>query len=318
MKELESVDIQETLDKVTSELEKDSNFISVFFTEEDKFVIQSLNGKVAFDVPPYLEVYNRIDNTIEKFPIEVQQGEEIVFHIGDVNIHPPLKIDDKSNGQYGGDQCRNQNSMNYYGTISFFAGSVSVETEGNCFKKCTVKPGMVSNNHVIGRDGVGKPGEKIWTVFNPHVADLKCVVPYKCNTSIDYASATVNDTSVKNWEIRDIGKINKIVVPKRGQSIKKYGARSGFTTGKITGLGNIKVGKYMFYKIFSTSKGFGCPGDSGSSVLSDKNDLLGIYSWGEKGKDCPQQPVGYFWPMIVPKKSITNTVSYIENFTIEE
>lgn len=319
MKNLETIDIQESLDKLTVKLEEDENFISVFFTEEDRFVITTTTGKLKFPFPDTATIYNAEITADEAFAIEVVKGIPVTSAIGDDILHKPLISTEGATGQMGGDWCKNVNSKGW-GTISFYTKTVSVEGEGGCIKKCTSAPGMVSNNHVIGRNGAAKPGEVIRTEFHASVAKLNCIMPYKCNTSIDYASANVIDIKLINpWELRGIGKLNKIAKPKIGQRIRKSGARSGLTTGKITGMGNIRndLG-FMFYKIFSTSRGFGCPGDSGSSVVNDTNDLLGIFSWGESGKDCKDNPIGYFWPILLPKKSADNKVEWVSNILIDE
>jgi hypothetical protein len=109
--------------------------------------------------------------------------------------------------------------------------------------------------------------------------------------------------NVKLWEIRDLGKISKIRPPRIKEKIRKFGARTGPTSGTIKGIANIRVEGYLYNGVYVTSGGFGCPGDSGASVLSERNELLGIYSWGED-KPCEQNPKGYLWVLANSKRGM--------------
>src|SRR5215218_5852042 len=86
--------------------------------------------------------------------------------------------------------------------------------------------------------------------------------------------------------------------PVMGEQIMKTGARTGTTSGKITGIEhiNVDVGGQVrtFNFAYRTSGGFGCPGDSGSAVVGNDLYLLGFFSWGES-IPCSQNPVAYFW-----------------------
>jgi len=293
--------IQALLDQVTLEYIDNPAFISVEFTQEERIVVRfSRLDSLPKDARTNIvcsPVEGRPEATIE---IAYEEGPEIVESLGEVDRDPPNEEFLATAGEMGGDQCRNANNMNYYGTISFYASSVSYDTSGLCNSNCSAAPALFSNNHVIARSDQASIGEVIWTPFNPDVARLSCFIPFRCNSSTDMALARVNDlTGISRFTVRTIGKMTGIRRPGIGEGIQKHGARTGYTTGTVSGQTNIKVGKYWFRRVFSTSGGFGCSGDSGSSVVGNDKNLLGIFSWGDD-LPCSQNPRGYFWPFINP------------------
>ena len=291
--------ISKILNQVSTTYSDSQQFIAAIY-EDDKVEIRfsDLSGidTSLFNTGTYTTASNQ-DITIE---VSYVTGPEIVPFIGDIKEHPPLQVVDSV--VLGGDPVRNTVAIDYYGTISFFTTQmdISVKTTSGT-KKCSTANALVSNNHVIARSDKGKKGEKIWVPTNPQIAALHCFIPLKSDPDVDVATAGTYDMStVETWKLRDIGKLADIKLPKKGTAIRKYGARTGLTSGKVLGMANIQIKGIMYNGVFVTSGGFGCPGDSGSTVVNSANDLLGIYSWGEN-IDCSKKPKGYFYSFITPK-----------------
>lgn len=303
MFEFDSDSIQKALDQLTEMHRGNDSFISVEFIADDpKIVIRYSDeeGKPV-GVPSSIEVFSHAKESKTDISVFLITGPKIKNYHGDILTHPPLKqISTDLAGEMGGDQCRNANSMNYYGTITLYVGSIEIDASGHCGFRCGTSPALISNNHVIGRSDAGQSGEVIWTPFRSDVARLKCLVPFPCNSSTDIATATVNDLSgIMKGAVRTIGQIAGVRRPNIGEAIKKHGARSGYTTGSVTGQANIQVDGHLFLGVFSTTGGFGCPGDSGSAVVANNNDLLGMFSWGDD-LPCENLPRGYFWTFVNP------------------
>ncbi len=294
-------EIQSALDEITQENDQNNGFISVEYTEKDTIIVRYRDMKYrTHDARDSIDITSSAEGKKRKISINYEEGPDITLSFGHVDEHPPMEKSDEMVGEMGGDQCRNSNRMNYYGTISFYSKSVSYEASGRCNSRCTAAPALVSNNHVIARSDAGQRGESIWTPFRSDVARLECFVPLRCISSADFAMAKVNNMAgITTWTVRTIGRLAGVRRPRIGEGIKKHGARTGYTTGRVTGQSNIRVGSYTYYRVFVTNGGFGCAGDSGSSVVANNNDLVGIYSWGDD-VPCSNNPRGYFWTLENP------------------
>ena len=312
---LTSEEIQKALDKLTELNKKNDGFISVRFTENQNIVVrlQSMKYK-AHDAPDALKLYSSTEKKEVSIKIVYEKGPAIVPALGQIKKHPPYAGRNgkhHGNGGMGGDQCRNVNNFSSYGTISFYANRISYEVlGGQCAGMiCEAGPVLVSNNHVIARSDAGERGEIIWTRFREDVARLECFIPFSCKASRDFAMARVDNTNgISTMEVRDIGRLVGIRHPNIGEGIRKHGARTGLTSGSVTGQANILVGSYTYYGVFSTSSGFGCRGDSGSAVVGNDKNVLGLYSWGDD-TDCTNNPVGYFWSFVDQKGILNNDES---------
>ncbi|WP_432473348.1 trypsin-like serine protease [Amphritea sp. HPY] len=300
MKKFTSDEIQKALDEITEAHNQNNGFIAVEYTEE-KFVVRyrDMHYLIA-SAPNDIEVYSSKDNILHKVPITYESGPEIIPAFGNIEEHPPYEQANMLVGEMGGDQCRNSNSMGSYGTITLYAKSITLEASGRCNLTCSAAPALMSNNHVIGRSDAGRKGEVIWTPFRADTARLECLIPFSCRSDTDVALARVHNTAgISNWTVRTIGRLNNLRRPNIGESIKKHGARTGYTTGRVTGQTNIRVGAYTYRRVFSTTGGFSCPGDSGSAVVASNNDLIGVLSWGDS-IPCDNSPRGYFWTLVNP------------------
>jgi hypothetical protein len=113
--------------------------------------------------------------------------------------------------------------------------------------------------------------------------------------------ATATDLGVTQiWTVRQIGVLgNSNRNPNIGEGIQKFGARTGFTTGSVSGKTNIVAGGHVFNGVYSTSGGFSCPGDSGSAVVSNDvaKSLVGIIAWGDE-VPCENNPRAYFYSLM--------------------
>jgi hypothetical protein len=77
-----------------------------------------------------------------------------------------------------------------------------------------------------------------------------------------------------------------------GEPIRKSGARTGVTSGNTIGRTTIyapggadenhPVPDRIFKGIYETTTGFSAPGDSGSIVIGNNADVLGMIAWGDK------------------------------------
>jgi len=287
-------EIQKALNSIAQMHLSDDNFVSTEFTDKEEFIVSYLNiSRKNQLLPAEISILN--ENRIEKvIRINSVEGPKIVPLIGDVEKDLPFIKEAPLAGEMGGDQCRNANDMGHYGTISFYAGGLQIDVSGRiCNYHCGSNSVLVSNNHVIARSDSGGIGEVIWTPFRANVAQLACVLPLRCEA--DLAIARFSDPSgIQLWTIRTIGRLNNVRNPTIGEGIKKHGARTGYTTGTIISQAVVNTGSHVYHNAFKTSGGFSCPGDSGSSIVANNNDLLGILSWGDN-IPCEQNPAGYFW-----------------------
>lgn len=306
MPELSVDEIQTGLDELTDRYAGSPSFVSVTYTEFDEFEVRFLDTAPAAEVQAVVQnvkVHSQTEGTQVDVPVRGVTGPAIREMLGEIGVDiPETTVLPTVATVAGGDQCRNLEAPNYYGTVSFVAAAMEFRLEGGpCGgKRCKTINALVSNNHVIGRSDAAQPGEVIWTDTVANVATLKCVAKFTCKPNIDFAAAQVGDVSnVERWAVREIGKLKAIRRPKRGESIQKFGARTQRTHGKVAGQVNIKVNGVVFRGVFQTSGGFGCPGDSGSAVIAANNDCLGLFSWADN-VPCAQKPKGYFWPLKSP------------------
>lgn len=300
MKNFKNEELQNILDLATEEYENLGMLISVEFNADNQISIRYKENSIKLkELESNQKLTLTLNNENIEFNVNLSTGPEIIDALGDIKLHPPIQVTDTQNvDTMGGDQVQNSRDMSKYGTISFYAGSIQWETRGTCTINCNVKPALVSNNHVIALSDVGQVGDIIWTPYSADIATLNCIVPLRCTTNADIAFAKVtNRTGVKTCQIRQIGSFPfEFRRPVIGEKIHKYGARTGYTSGNITGIANVRVGNRQIRGVYVTSNGFSCPGDSGSTVvaMNDTNHPLGLLSWGDN-IPCEQKPKGYFF-----------------------
>ena len=176
-----------------------------------------------------------------------------------------------------------------HGTLS------CIVTKKNLFKR---EYFILSNNHVladINKLPLGTPiiqpsKYSALNLENEVVANLFTFIklkPYNGNKKnvnyVDCALAKINNNIGITKAVFDIGEIKGISTPKLGARIKKYGASSGLSRGKITTIdATLEIeeegNKYVF-KNQVLADIFNIPGDSGSLILNEFNEAIGLF-WG--------------------------------------
>ena len=157
---------------------------------------------------------------------------------------------------------------------------------------------ILSNNHVladINKLPIGTPiiqpsKSSILNIENEVIANLFTFVKLKVYDGnkknvnyVDCALAKINNNIGITRTIFDVGEIKGVSTPKLGARIKKYGASSGLSRGKITTIDATfeieqEGNKYMF-KNQVLADIFNISGDSGSLILNEFNEAVGLF-WG--------------------------------------
>ena len=155
---------------------------------------------------------------------------------------------------------------------------------------------ILSNNHVLANSNNARPGDPILQPGRydggkfpqDDIARLKRFVPIKfhqgnsapCNY-VDAAIAEGNFEDLRR-EIYWAGHVEKLYCPvKVGDTVKKTGRTTGFTTGKVTHInatlnvnfGGGKVAKFCRQNITTDMS---APGDSGSLIMNLDNCAVGL------------------------------------------
>jgi hypothetical protein len=307
-------DIQKALDDLFDSFGGHQNLVSVGF-----------DGKafgVRFEsIPKSLDrsqlrhtVFDSEINESVIFPIEYEESAPISLALGSVEKHKPFQeagpitIPTPVPDFEGGDPCQAERDRGSYGTITSVFRRFDIQGQGRCNFLCETAPAIVSNNHVIAASDQAKVGDGIFLADGSglRIGSFNCSMPFNCDADMDIATGKpASGLRFQGGRIKGIGITRAVDRPFIGQKIQKFGARTGYKTGRVTGQSNIVVGGYRFRRVFSVSGGFGCAGDSGSAVIqqSDPNNtLLGIFSWGEI-KPCADNPIGYFFPVVRPGES---------------
>ncbi|TWC12500.1 MULTISPECIES: hypothetical protein [unclassified Pseudomonas] len=293
-----SEEIQAALDTITDQLKLDGNLIAVEFEANETITVR-YRRDIPKDLPAAISLRSNAEGCEHSIAINARISPDITHALGDPTLHPPKPgADEAVEGAMGGDKCWNVNSKGY-GTVSFYAGSAVYMQQGSCNVNMRTSPVLISNNHVIARSDAGKLGEEIQVEGAGMIAQLDAFLPLRCNG--DLAFAQVKDWSrVRSCQVRRIGGVvTKVRRPVLGEDIRKYGARTHLTGGIVEAQANINLDNgHWFRGVYRTSRGFGCPGDSGSVVVANDRRILGLYSWGER-IPCEDDPAGWFWPFPV-------------------
>ena len=139
----------------------------------------------------------------------------------------------------------------------------------------------LSNQHVIGDKGkkVGQPkvccGDEIGKTIRS-----------KLSSNVDGAVCSIGEESYEGTII-EIGDVNGsyTVTPTDilggGYPVKKYGRTTGLTNGNITRLNysGSRTDGWNFTNQLYIDNSFGDPGDSGSAIIDNNGNVVGLY-WG--------------------------------------
>lgn len=149
----------------------------------------------------------------------------------------------------------------------------------------------VSNNHVFANENTAAVGDPLFRVSNGSCVPLGTlrrfveILAAPMVNDVDAAVGTISRTNVvKRF------RTNGVRSPAAGLRVKKLGARTGHTTGRIVAVAatatvNYSMGPVNFrrcLRIEGDDGPFSLPGDSGSLVLDANNAVVGLLFGGEK------------------------------------
>ena len=160
---------------------------------------------------------------------------------------------------------------------------------------------ILSNNHILA-DGnnipIGSPiyqpsiyyssefyKEQIGTLANFINIKYGNLKPFLKTNYMDCAIAHITNKNLISNKIAHIGAVKGVSTPEKDLSIKKVGAMSGLTEGKIETLGVTTIsknprGKFALFKNQIRASIINKSGDSGSVVLNKKNEIIGLFFSG--------------------------------------
>ncbi|HHG86742.1 MAG TPA: hypothetical protein ENJ82_18485, partial [Bacteroidetes bacterium] len=181
-----------------------------------------------------------------------------------------------------------------YGTVGGYF-HISKNQAGN-----PIAPDLIfglSNNHVIGKCGAGKPKDWLTDKQNVKIGRLYTMVELKQGVAngIDAALFLLEEGFTPTWNpVQPAGMTGARV--KMG--VYKVGARTGETHGVVTGIGPLRANlcgvDYWFEDVIAikgidVDSDFSEPGDSGALVMTNNHKMLGIlfYKVGKFGYACP-------------------------------
>ncbi len=185
--------------------------------------------------------------------------------------------------------------------INFVAGTLG------CFvkKKNSSPVYLLSNAHVIARDGVATPGQtpvyqpaKVDQFGTQPFAELEEIVPFKFsstqfNNTMDAAIARVHNETDCNNHILHVGQVIGVDEPTRETPVQKVGRTTGLTHGVIEDIhfqwqftyekdqhGDVgRVGfrdQVLINRINASAPPFSAKGDSGALVLDQNMHAIGL------------------------------------------
>ncbi|MPQ44967.1 trypsin-like serine protease [Clostridium tarantellae] len=172
-----------------------------------------------------------------------------------------------------------------------------IVSKGLLFKKYYI----LSNNHVLAGENkffkgtpIRQPAHSNKTDFSDIVAELSEFIEIKFETPTELPENTVDCAIAKILYKKDIskkvafmGEIQSIGIPKIDLKVKKTGAATNFTKGKIKTIGASTLctfqnnKKALFVNQIITTR-MSDEGDSGSVLLDNNNKVIGLLMGGTK------------------------------------
>lgn len=253
-----------------------------------------------------------VANSIEIDDIAIRHRFELVLRTGP-RIDPALgrldEIDAEAAMSFpteGGDVARIEGS-NFFGTVGIAVSRIRLEaaTRAGARYVCEGDRAFLSNNHVIAdydRAAIGTAlragtGTSILGSFFP-MRDILLHFDFALGINLSQGSFI-------GGTIRGLGSVSQVIrnPAANGESIRKVGARTGLSSGRTVGRTSIRSSGYQeqqrwFNGVYKTTQGFGRGGDSGSIVVSDSMDILGLYSWSDREEEAPfPTNFGYFFTL---------------------
>jgi hypothetical protein len=215
------------------------------------------------------------------------------------------------------------------GHYKITAGTIGAIVKDNI----TGKKAILSNNHVLAcSSAINSPhasqGDPIYQpgVFDGgssvnKIATLTRWVPLDPSEGniVDCALAELTVDSVEGW----LSDTNGTILPENGHNTqvnigdicKKYGRTTGYTVNTVISTTasfsiNYPTGVMIFKNqiVFTANDGYEnpiCGGDSGSALLNDKNEIIGLcFAGGDNvGIACPIDPVLGLLDITIPSKN---------------
>lgn len=243
-------------------------------TLEPVFTVDVIEKKAPGDVPPG----EMIPSEIEGFPVDVQ-----VFQAGDPEDdrakYRPIK---------GGIRIERKGSSRG-GTLGCLARLDADDTVVLLTNAHVV--GLAQNDTAAGLSGsdagmieLGQPCHTTSCCCTCN--DIAVTLHAVRHLHLDFAIARIKEGIQIDAEIEEIGPITGVAAPMMvGETVHKRGKTTGHTTGMISkltmnGMGvieRIEVKKNMGNDRFSE------PGDSGSALLNDNDEIIGLHFRGNNG-----------------------------------
>ncbi len=243
-----------------------------------------------------------IPQAIEGFPTDVIERRFVLHPLAVDALDLVLEADMKEypvlKGGMSIGPCRLVDRMTWGGTL----GALVTDN-------ATGKPMILSNFHVLCIDKSWSVGDAI--VQPSRIDGGKCpgseVAILKRGIFGDQVDCAVAELSARqaDWEILDIGKIAGTNKATLGESVRKRGRTTGLTYGIVDtdelsvnldfghGIGQIQLTNQIGIKPDSTRNAkLGDNGDSGSLILNDANEVVGLYFAGD-----PKDPYGLANPI---------------------
>jgi Peptidase S7, Flavivirus NS3 serine protease len=173
----------------------------------------------------------------------------------------------------------------------------------------TGKPMILSNFHVLCVDKSWSDGDPIAQPARTDggtcpIAEVGVLKRAVLGGQVDCAAAELSSRQT-DWEVVEIGKINGRNTATVGETVRKRGRTTGLTYGTVDtvdltvsldfghGIGTIELTNQIGIKPDPIrSAKFGDSGDSGSVIINDANEVVGLYFAGD-----PTNPYGLANPI---------------------
>lgn len=184
-----------------------------------------------------------------------------------------------------------------WGGVSVGHPKVTAGTVGCCVKDINPAVGItpryyiLSNNHVLANSNEATIGDPILQpgridgglLPEDVVAHLSRFVPINFSGGANLVDCAIAEGNfhVLNREIYWVGHVNGMAHPSLGQLVYKTGRTTGHTSGKITSINatvsvNYGGGKVALFKNQITTTAMSQGGDSGSLIVNEKNQAVGL------------------------------------------
>ncbi len=250
------------------------------------------------DVPPA----ERIPEAIDGFPTDVIERKFELHALAMDGLELAPDADTKEypvlTGGISIGPCRLVERFAYGGTL----GAIVTD-------KSTGKPMVLSNYHVLCVDKAWSDGDAIvqpsridgGVCPGSQVAILKRGM---VGGQVDCAVAEIS-TRETDWQIADIGAVSGTNKASLGQTVRKRGRTTGLTYGTVDaeelsvnldfghGIGQLQLTNQIGIKPDAARNAkFGDNGDSGSVVVNDAGEVVGLYFAGD-----PRDPYGLANPI---------------------